>query len=47
MSKLKAKKGILICCCREADKNCYLTCAKGRRLEPTLVFAIDNWRKKG
>jgi hypothetical protein len=45
MSLKDKKKGVLICCCREADNNCYLTCPKGRRLAPTKVFNIEAWRK--
>lgn len=41
----KERKGELICyCCKEADKNCYLTCTKGRRIDPDKVYVI-NWRK--
>lgn len=44
----KLKKGrrraTMICCCSEADNNCYLMCAKGRRLEPDKVYVV-NWRK--
>ncbi len=40
------KKGMLICCCDKASKNCYLTCTKGRRLDPERVFIVPQWKRK-
>jgi len=42
--KKKKEGAIIICCCKEADNNCYLTCTKGRRIEPDRVYVV-NWRK--
>ena len=39
-------RGQLICCCKEADRNCYLTCHKGRKLDPAKVYNIPSWRKE-
>lgn len=36
----------IICCCDGAERNCYLTCAKGRRLNPDQVYNIPQWKKK-
>ena len=37
------KRGMMICCCDSADKNCYLTCPKGRKINPVRVYNTP-WR---
>jgi len=38
--------GILICCCEKAKKNCYMTCRKGRVIEPEVVYEVPQWSYK-
>lgn len=37
--------GELICVCKEAKTNCYLLCAKGRRIEPDKVYNHPRWER--
>jgi hypothetical protein len=39
------KRAEIICCCEEADNNCYLLCPKGKRLNPDKVYKIARWKK--
>ena len=40
------KKGQIICCCDKANKNCYLTCIKGRKINPDKVYVVPQWKRK-
>jgi len=40
------KRAKIICVCKEAKSNCYLLCARGRRIEPDKVYQYDRWPKE-
>lgn len=40
------KRSPVICCCKEANKNCYLTCPKGRKINPARVYNIPTWPRR-
>ena len=37
---------MIICVCALAKKNCYMTCSKGRRLDPAAVYCNPKWEYK-
>ena len=40
-------KGILICCCKEADNLRCKVCDKGKLLAPDRIIQIPTWKRAG